>query len=223
MNDLGNAFSFPFRDSSWFVKFLLGVLFMVLAILLVGIFVLAGYFIRVTQAVMRREQNPLVDWDDIGGMLVTGFKFILVFIVYSIPILLLYIPMVALIVMSEMTGGSPAGDLMTGMYATIAMFLIVPYGLALSLLQPVITYRFAARERIGDALDIVEVVRAFRRNWQSSLIVALIAVGIQSFAAVGFVLFIVGVLFTMFYSYLVTAYLYGALALEEQEKGVAAA
>ena len=47
-------------------------------------------------------------------------------------------------------------------------------------------------------------------------------VGIQSFAAVGFVLFIVGVLFTIFYSYLVSAYLYGALALEEQEKGMVA-
>jgi hypothetical protein len=223
MNDLGNAFSFPFRDSSWFVKFLLGTLFMVLVVLLVGIFILAGYFIRVTQAVMRREPNPLVEWEDIGGMLVTGFKFILVFIVYSIPILLLYIPFVALVVMSEMAGTSPAGDLMTGMYATIAMFLIVPYGLALSLLQPVITYRFAAREQMGDALDIVEVVRAFRRNWQSTLIVALIAVGIQSFAAVGFVLFIVGVFFTIFYSYLVTAYLYGTLALEEQEKGTVAA
>jgi hypothetical protein len=33
----------------------------------------------------------------------------------------------------------------------------------------------------------------------------------------------VGVFFTIFYSYLVTAYLYGTLALEEQEKGTVAA
>jgi hypothetical protein len=220
MNDLGNAFTFPFRDPSWVRKFLLGALFMVLALLLVGIIILAGYFIRVTQAVMRKDPNPLVEWDDIGGMLVTGFKFILVFIVYAIPIILLYIPMFALIVIGELSGGSEANDLMTGMYATAALFLIVPYSLALSVLQPVITWRFAARERIGDALDVVEVVRAFRRNWQNTLIVALIAIGIQSFAGVGIVLFLVGVLFTIFYSYLVTAHMYGTLAAGDHTQGV---
>jgi len=223
MNDLGKAFSFPFKDNAWFSKFLIGVLFMLLSILIIGIFILAGYFVRVTQAAMRRDENPLPDWDDIGGMLVTGFKFVVVYLVYSIPIFLLYIPLVVMAVLGELSGGAASSDLFAGLYAAGIIVLVVPYALALSLFMPIITYRFARNENIGEALDVGEIVRAFRRNWQGALIVALIAVGIQSFSAVGLVLFLVGVFFTIFYSYLVSAYLFGALALEDQQRGAGVA
>jgi hypothetical protein len=220
MDDLGRAFSFPFRDSAWFSKFLIGSLFMLLCLLLVGFFILAGYFIRVTQAAMRRDENPLPDWNDIGGMLITGFKFVIVYLIYLIPILLLYVPLVVMAVVGEFSGSSASGEILTGMYAMAILLLIIPYGLALSLLMPVITYRFARNENIGEALDVGAIVRAFRKNWQGTLIVALIAIGIQSFSGVGIILFLVGVFFTIFYSYLVSAYLFGALGREDQQQGV---
>lgn len=220
MNDLGKAFSFPFRDERWFGKFLIGALFMLLSILLVGVFILAGYFVRVTQAAMRKEAEALPAWDDIGGMLVSGFKFVVVYLIYSIPIFLLYIPLVVMAVAAGVGGQGEEAGLFTGLYGAAVVFLIVPYALALSLLMPVITYRFAERENIGDALDIGGIIAAFRRNWQSALIVALIAVGIQSFAAVGLVLLFIGVFFTIFYAYLVSAYLFGALGAEDTGMGV---
>lgn len=219
MNDLGKAFSFPFRDSRWFSKFLLGSLFMVLAIVVVGIFILAGYFVRVTQAAMRSDEHALPEWEDIGGMLVTGFKFIIVYVIYSIPLLLLYIPIVIMAVISELSGhGDPAG-LFAGLYAVAISVLVIPYALALSLFMPIIASRFAEHENIGDALDIGGHVRSFRKHWQGTLVVALIAVGIQSFAAVGLILFLVGILFTIFYSYIVSAHMFGVLGREIQETG----
>jgi hypothetical protein len=219
MNDLGKAFSYPFKDNAWFSKFLIGALFMLLAIVVVGIFVLAGYFVRVTQAAMRNEEHELPAWEDIGGMLVTGFKFVVVYVIYSIPLLVLYIPLAIMAVIGEMSGqGDPAG-LFAGVYAVGISILVIPYALALSLFMPIITVRFAVNESIGDALDIGGHLRAFRSNWQGTLVVALIAVGIQSFAAVGIVLFLVGMFFTIFYSYVVSAYMFGMLRRETQETG----
>ena len=108
-----------------------------------------------------------------------------------------------------------------GMYAFAIMFIVIPYALFLSILLPIIMARFARNERIADALDVGGIVKEFRRNWQNTVIVALIAVGIQSFAAVGVILLVVGVLLTIFYTYLVSAYMFGALALEvSQQEGV---
>jgi hypothetical protein len=48
--------------------------------------------------------------------------------------------------------------------------------------------------------------------------VALLALGIQSLASVGIVFFVIGVAFTIFYSYLVSSYLAGALYLDHTSK-----
>ena len=97
--------------------------------------------------------------------------------------------------------------------------LLIPYGLALSLFSPIIMYRFAERESISDALDVAAVMREFRGNWQNALVVALITMGIQSIAGIGLFLLLVGIFFTIFYSYVVSAYLCGVLYLSTRTTG----
>jgi hypothetical protein len=222
MNDLGKAFSFPFKDPEWISKFLLAAVFMVLSVVLIGIFIIAGYLVQVTQRVMRNEQQVLPAWDDIGVKLVIGFKYCVVQIVYIIPVILIWIPLFVLMLLSGIAEPDAAGALTgLGILAWIVgMLLIVPYSLLLTALTPIIMVRFAENERISDALDIAGIWRAFRANWQNTLIVALIAVGLQSFAGVGLLLFFVGILFTVFYAYLVSAYLYGTLYHEQTLQGV---
>jgi hypothetical protein len=220
MNQLGDAFSFPFRDRSWVSKFVIGALFMLLCILIVGIFILAGYYVQVTQRVMRKDPNPLPEWDYIGVKLVVGFKYCVVYLLYSLPIIILYVPFLAISVLNGMGAMDEAPGVFAGLFSAGFMFLTIPFSLALYMLLPVITYRFAERESIGDALDIAAVIRDFRRNWANTMIVALIAVGMQYFAVVGIVLFIIGVFFTIMYSSLVSSYMFGALALERPAEGV---
>lgn len=219
MNDLGNAFSYPFKDQNWLTKFIIGAVFMILSLVLVGIFFLAGYFVEVTQRVIRREQNPLPEWDNLGEKFILGIKLCIVYLVYIIPIILLYIPFFLLITLGAVVDGADfdggATSTMAASYFMIAAFgLITPYSLALTVLGPIIIYRFALNGKISEALDVAEIFRSFRRNWQSTLVVALIAVGIQAFAWVGIVAVFVGVFFTLMYSYLVSSYMYGALYLE---------
>jgi hypothetical protein len=195
---------------------------MILALFGIGIPVLAGYLIQTTQRVMKREQNPLPAWSDVGVQFVTGIKYCVVIIVYTLPIILLYIPFLVLVFAGAMAGESEVIGLVTTLYFIPFMFIVIIYGLALAAVSPIITYCFAERERISDALDVARIYREFKGNWQNALVVALLTVGVQSFAFVGIVLVIVGVFFTVFYAYAVSAYLAGLLYLERAPQEVPA-
>ena len=54
MRDIGEAFSFPFRDPNWVSKFLIVAIFVALSILLIGIPVLYGYYLELVQRVRRK-------------------------------------------------------------------------------------------------------------------------------------------------------------------------
>lgn len=223
MKDLGKAFTFPFKDPAWAAKFLLAALFMVLAFLVVGVFILGGYFVRVMQRVMRREEPVLPEWTDVGVMLIVGFKFCVALVIYALPVFLVYFPFLILVGISAASDTGDGLSAFAGAFlAIVVFFLVIPYSLLIVLLSPIIAYRFAERESIGDALDIGGVFKAFTRNWQSATLVALIGVGLSSLAPIGIIFFIIGIFFTIFYSYLVMAYMSGLLYLE-QSKELAAA
>jgi hypothetical protein len=107
---------------------------------------------------------------------------------------------------------------LAAVYTFAFILLILPYSVVLTLALPIIIYRFALNEKISEALDLGAILSAFKRHWQSTLVVAILSLGIQSLGAVGIVFFIVGVIFTIFYTYLVSAYLAGALYLDHTAK-----
>ena len=222
MKDLGQAFSFPFKDPSWVSKFLIAALFMILCIVGLGFFILAGYMIQVTQRVMRREERVLPEWSDIGVKFVIGFKFAVAYAIYLIPVFLLTIPLIVLAIAGALSSTPESVSMMIFVYVFGFLLLIVPYSFALAALLPVISYRFAGSERIADALDIAGVLRDFRKHWQSTLVVALVVLAVESFAFIGIVALVVGVFFTTFYAYLVSAYLHGALYLEKTSEEIVA-
>jgi hypothetical protein len=218
MDDIGRAFTFPFKDPQWFVKFLIGSLMCMLTVIGIGFFILAGYFIQMTQRAMRNEERVLPEWDGIGKKFVLGVQIVIVYIIYLLPVFLLMIPLFPLAILTD----RPEAADFVGVFSLVYFFgfvlLIVPYSIALTIASPIINYRFALNESIGDALDIGAITKDFLKNWQNVIVVALITIGIQSFAWIGVVLFIVGVLFTILYSYMVPAYLSGMLYRDSLRK-----
>jgi hypothetical protein len=221
MKDIGKAFSLPFKDPSWASKFVIAALFMLLCLIGIGIPVIVGYLIQVTQRVIRREEPALPEWSDIGVKFVLGFKYCVVYLIYLIPVFLLLIPVIGLAVATSTTDAPE----MVGVLSIIYMFgftlLVIPYSLLLTAIFPIVAYRFALREKIGDAIDLGRIFKDFRVNWQNTAVVALIAIGIQSFAFIGILFFLIGVFFTVFYVYLVSAAMHGLLYLDlPQERSV---
>jgi hypothetical protein len=219
MKDLGRAFSFIFKDPSWVSKTAIAAVFMILSLVLVGFFILLGYFLQITQRVMRRQEPALPEWDEIGVKFVLGVKFCVVYLVYLIPVIIFMVPLTGLAAASGFADYSDVAGMAFGIYLFGLTLLIVPYGLVLSIATPIIIYRLAERERIGDAIDVVRIVTLFRANWQNSLVVALLAFGLQSFGGIGAVVFLIGFFFTMFYAYAVSSYMSGLLYLERAREG----
>jgi hypothetical protein len=217
MKDLGKAFSFIFEDPSWVLKVVIAGLFMLLSFVGLGIFVLLGYIVELTQRVMRREQYPLPEWKDVGVKFLVGFKYFIVLFMYALPIILLMIPLIVLLAITAVSGPSEGLSTIVAVYTFGFVLLMIPYALLLTILTPIITYRFAVRERIADGLDIGGIIADFKRNWQNTVVVALISVGLESFAGIGIFAFLIGIFFTMFYAYAVSGYMYGELYLSTQE------
>src|SRR5262245_229692 len=72
--DFGRAFQFVFEDPDWVKKILLGGLFQLLAIVVIGIPFFIGYFLRVIRRTAQGEARPLPDWDDLGGLFSEGLR-----------------------------------------------------------------------------------------------------------------------------------------------------
>ena len=211
MDDLGKAFTFPFHQREWGVKIFIGSLFLLLCVVGLGIPVVAGYTVRVCQRVMRKEEELLPEWSDIGVLFVTGVKYIVVYMLYQLPIILLMIPLLFLAAAGAMVDLTDTAALVLGVYFFGFMLLAIPYSLLFTLLLPVITYRFAINEKITDGLDIACVFKEFRLQWASATVVAILAVVVEILSLLGILLFFVGVLATLLYSYLVFAALSGFL------------
>jgi hypothetical protein len=218
MKDLGKAFTFFFQDPSWITKTLIAAGFMLLSLFGIGIPVLVGYCVQVTQRVMKREQHPLPTWSDVGVQFVTGFKYCVVLFIYALPIILLYIPFIVLVIAGSISGDSDALGMASLLYLFPFMFFVIAYSFVIAAASPIILYSFAERERISDALDLARVFREFKRNWQNTLIVALLTTAIESFAFIGLIAFLVGVFVTVFYAYTAAAYLAGLLYLERPQQ-----
>ncbi len=95
----------------------------------------------------------------------------------------------------------------------VVNLLTVPYSILKALLMPIITFRFAERERIPDPLDVATVFKSPRANWRDPVVIALIWFALGLLAPLGFSFFLLGIFVTSFYAYVVMGFLSGELNL----------
>ncbi len=72
--DFGRSFRFVFDDPDWVKKVLLGSLFVLLSMFLVGGVFLAGYLAQLIQRSARGEAHPLPVWDNLGDLFRSGVR-----------------------------------------------------------------------------------------------------------------------------------------------------
>ncbi len=83
--DFSRALRFFFEDPKWVTKIILGGLFSILSIFLVGTFFVAGYVVGLTRRTARGESQPLPEWDDLGTLFVDGARALAVYLGHIIP------------------------------------------------------------------------------------------------------------------------------------------
>lgn len=233
--DYAKALTFLWEDPRWKEKIAMGTvvalvsgMLMPILVGIVGIFIIMGYCVRVTENVRDGSQYPLPEWDQWSADLTRGFKLFVVTFVWGLPALLLALPIVfggiMLGIGSDENSIGPLGAL-GGLSMGFGYCLIFIYGIVYYMLTPGFTIWFARNEQISDGFKITEIWDWTRSNL-GNVVLAVVAIVIASMiistiaSIVGTILCIVGLLVTIPLGVLVT-YLYqyhliGQLAYKER-------
>jgi hypothetical protein len=191
------AFSFMFEDQNWIVKIILGAIFNLLTLVLVGIPFIFGYLLEVAKNSAEGKEIPLPEWDNLGEKFVRGLVYLIILIIYSIPgMILVFIPCVK--------------------------FCLGPlYFLALGFILPYITVRYAQTGSFEECFRFNQIIDFTKNNVNNLIMVVLLTIALQIIAAFGTLALVVGVFFTMFWAHLAIFYLYGKVvrAAAEGETG----
>lgn len=204
--DFLKPFTFPFDDPRWMQKFLMGGLFVLFSFVLIGVFFIYGYMARLARNVINGVQYPLPEWDDLGEYFAEGVKLFLVGLVYMIPIMVL----VGIVFVPAILAGGAIDDEtvknVAGMSMTCMYCIIFPISLAIGLWLPAAMLMVVVKGDFAAAFDF-RGIWAFIRANVGNYILAFVAWMVARFAAsLGFLLFCVGILFTIFWAFLVAAY-----------------
>lgn len=170
MIDFNRAVKHPFDDKDWLVKGLIGGLISAVPILN---FAGLGWMVEHVKDVERGEDAPLPDWgNNLGAKFVTGIKLAVAYLVYALPIILVYCVLMfamgglsALSDSSSRKGMSDAAAAGFGVTSMVLMCLIFAYSLVLAYLSPAIVIQFIRKgEQIAPALRLREVLAIARAN-----------------------------------------------------------
>jgi hypothetical protein len=208
--DFVRPFAFVFEDARWVNKVLMGGLFQLAAFLLIGIPFLIGYAAKLARNVVAGAPEPLPEWDELSEKFAEGLTLVAAALLYVLPLILLFIALcvpfaAATGVARGISGHDFDPDAFGSMFAGVYC-LMLPIGLAYAVWMPAALVHAMIERRFSAAFE-------FRRIWSfisgniGNYLLALIVTLVARFAAnFGIILFCIGIVFTMFWSHIVSVY-----------------
>ncbi len=206
--DYGKAFSFFFEDKDWLKKMLLGGVFNLLAFVIVGAIINAGYYIRVMRNVRDGLEEVLPDWENTGGLLSDGMAPWGITILYSLPSL---VPSLVANVLSSF-GEVIKKDTGTAFSALSLCCSCVSFlGYAFLILAPAALVNYARTESFGAAFRFGELFRIIRKFPGPYVLTLLVSMALHILGGFGVIACCIGAMATYFWSTCASYHLYGQL------------
>ena len=204
--DVGRAFGFVFDDEEWIKKILIGG--GVSLIPIVGTFLIYGYMLEIIRRIYTADAEELPDWEDFGGYLVRGLLFFVALLIWFLPVILL-ITCVAIAI--AIAGGS-ANDDTVAAFTGLTLFAL--FGLLFVLIAlwgvvalPIISGRYAVERQFGSMFQFGEIMRDIRVAGAGPILMLFVVYLVSAFIGqLGFILCLIGVIFTSFYANVVVAH-----------------
>jgi len=202
--NIGKAFGYAFEDEDWIVKILIGGLFVLLSLVLVGIPFVLGYMVETVRNVMRGESRPLPAWSDLGDKFVRGLILTVVAIVYMLPVILL----ACLQGIVSLAAGDQGGEgLLT--VTLCVQCLSALWSLLVAIVFPAAVIRYAESGEFSAAFRFGEIFSLIAANTGNYIVAVLLGWVASIIAGFGTIVCFIGDLFTAFWGYLVMAHLWG--------------
>lgn len=205
--DFGKSLTYPFDDSEWVTKFLIGGLLSLIPI--VNLIVL-GYVLKVIKNVAEGVEHPLPNWDDFEGFFVAGLMATLATVVWALPMFLLG-AMLAVTAAISRNGGSQelSAFWVCSMGVSCLMML---YGLFVGALLPAAYTKYAISGQIAAFFRLADIWQFISDNLGNYVISLLFVCVASLIASLGVIACGIGIVFTEFWSMLVGPYLWGQMA-----------
>jgi len=201
--DFGKPFTYVFDDPRWLQKILIGGLFYLASFLLIGWFFILGYVARVVRNVVADVKLPLPEWEDLGGFFNEGIRLFGISLIYSLPALFL----MAIMIPASILGDTDNAALQAvGTVAGCVACLFVPLILLTMLFLPAALLFAVVEQRFGAAFELGRIWPFVRNNIGNYLLAVLIYIIAQHLGGFGVALLCIGVIFTGFWSFLITAH-----------------
>jgi len=212
MVNFGKAFTYIFDDERWFDKLIVPIL--VSLIPLVGTLAFTGYTIRTVKNVIQNEINPLPNFQ-FGEDLGRGFRFILIGLVYSLPILLVFLLMFVPMMASNNNDSVSAISVIFMVFGGLLMLL---YSLFLMFVQPVAMANFAMKDTFASGFEFGHFFKRLGNNFTAWLLVIAGMILASIISPLGSIVFGIGAFVTTAYSQLMVAHLTGQAYVASENK-----
>jgi hypothetical protein len=209
--DFGRSFTFVTEDPEWVKKILIGGVFALACVLLVGVPFVLGYFSRTLRNVVAGQPRPLPDWDDLGGLFNEGLRLTAVYLLYTLGVVAAVAALGCLLAVPFMLFSSAGGHVGDAFAALGGLGIVAFYGLvmvgslALAVYLPAALARSALRGTVSDGFagrEILGFIQANLANYLIALVIYLLASFLSQF---GILLCCVGIFPAAFWSYMVLA------------------
>lgn len=223
--DIGKSFTYMFEDPNWIMKILIGgIVSMIPIVNFAGL----GYGATALKNIAEGSQNPLPEWGNFGDHFMKGLYVFVGVLVYVSPIILVYCCMGILTTVLGGVGGSTtsgdAGGALAGIISLLSICmscLVFVLALAVAVMYPAAYTRFAMTNQLASFWDFRGNFDLIKNN-ASNYIIAILIAWVASFVAgFGVILCFIGVIFTSFWSQLVSSHVFANFWL--QSKGLGAA
>ncbi len=211
--DIGKSFNFVFEDKKWIEKILIGGILMLIPIL--GSILMLGYGVQLVRNVRNHEPEPLPEWDDWGAKIAEGFKLFIIYLLWSLPLIILS---VLLIIPMAMTGDSDTGNAVASFFSLCFGCFALLYSIIVWLAVPGITIKFSETGEFGDGLKFGEILNFTKEHLGQIIVVIIVSWLVYMVAGLlGSLLCGIGLLFTMFWASLVQYHLIAQIGLAESK------
>lgn len=183
--DIGKAYTFIPEEEDWIKNIVIGGVLILFSFLIIPIFFLIGYQVRVVKRVMDGDVHPLPEWDDWGEMFMDGLVVLVAQIVYALPVILLTLCSFFIWVPAATDPGGDFGAALSGaaIFGLVVLTcLVFLFAIALAFIIPALYIQYARTGEFGPMFQIGEIIRIARENFVDVLIVIVASI------AAGFVL-----------------------------------
>ena len=191
--DFNKAFTYMFEDEKWQNKLLLGLVISIVPILNFAWF---GYLLFVMRNVIRGDENTLPEWSDLGDYFMKGLLFMVGWLIYSVPlILILLFGGFSWLLLIPASGSDVENILLSGLSVTSIFLLciVMIYGLALTIIYPAITINYGKDFRFKSMFEISKIVDIIKINpgnyflaWVVVLVIGFVFVFVASWLGIFF-------------------------------------